>query len=72
MALGEFTREEASDARSAANEIFLAIPKARRNEQLGALNSVLVFISAAEREMREQRKAGEPKPAGPAPEAGGE
>ncbi len=49
MAQGEFTKEEAEQTRKAVDELFEAIPKSKRQDFIGHLNDVFLFLEAAKR-----------------------
>lgn len=49
MAQGQFTKQEADFVHTAANEMFLGLPKSKRMEFLGHLNDIFLFIEAAKR-----------------------
>lgn len=53
MAQGEFTEEEAQRIREVVEEMFKGIPKTRQIGYVGHLNDVLLFVSAAEKQMDE-------------------
>jgi hypothetical protein len=60
MAQGEFTKEEAAQTERAVEEIFDALPKAKRREFMGHLNDVGLFLHAA------KKAAPGPEPVDPA------
>jgi hypothetical protein len=54
----ELTRENAKEAKAEAEALFKGIPKTKQLGYIGALNTVLVFIEAAERTLpKEEPKA---------------
>lgn len=62
MAQGEFTKEEAQRIREVVDEMFKGVPKSRQLGFIGHLNDVLLFVSAAEKQMEKTKaKARGPK-----------
>ena len=47
--MGQFTKEEAKEAKEAVEEIFKALSKPKQREYLGHLNEAFLFIEAAEK-----------------------
>lgn len=56
MAQGEFTKQEARNAREAAEEILAALPKSKKLEFLGHFNDLFLFLSAAEKAAPDENK----------------
>jgi hypothetical protein len=44
-----FTKQQADETSEALDELFEAIPKPKRNDYLGHLNDIALFIAAAKR-----------------------
>jgi hypothetical protein len=57
MAQGDLTKENAQICHEAVNDIFEALPKSKRFEQLGNLNEVLLFLERARRDLPSQTKS---------------
>ncbi len=56
MAQGEFTKQEAEATREAVEQMFNALPKAKRLGYIGHLNDILLFLAAAKRAAPEEAK----------------
>lgn len=56
MGIGDFTKENASRALNTVSDMFEAIPKSKRGGYLGHLNEVSLFIEAARRIAKPEKK----------------
>lgn len=53
---GALVKENAQDCLEALSEMFEAIPKKKRNEYLGHLNDISLFLERAKRELPNHMK----------------
>jgi hypothetical protein len=53
---GKLTKENAAICYEAIRELFDALPKSKRNEFLGHLNEIFLFLEAAKRELPSEVK----------------
>lgn len=56
MAQGEFTKEEATETLRAVDELFKALPKSKQAEFIGHLNDICLFLEAAKRVAKPEKK----------------
>jgi hypothetical protein len=54
MAQGQFTKQEAEATKEAVDELFSALPRAKKAEFLGHLNDIALFLEAAKRAAPEE------------------
>lgn len=59
MAQGQATKEEAKSCSEALGEVMQAFPKNKAAEFIGHFNDIALFLSACERELPAESKAGE-------------
>lgn len=57
MAIGQFTKEEATSVKEAVDEMFKALSRPKQREYLGHLNEIFLFIEAAGREAPTEEEA---------------
>ena len=58
MAQGQFTRQEARNAREAVQEILDALPKTKKLAFLGHFNDLFLFLDAAEKAAPDESATG--------------